>query len=341
MVKKMKLKFLFLSICAIFLSFNAQSKEILLNNIKARQHVVCGTSSDYTSLAYKQNNRFEGFDADICRAFSMAIFGDSENFKILPIKRNDIGKALNSGKIDIMLGQQSLSSTDEANFNILSVDTLYYDKQIFISRYQTEATTMSEFAQKKVCVLKDSNASNFLNEYNQKNALGLKILEFYSLQALKEGFYTNRCDLATDSEIFIKDLVQNIKTKQPSKILPEIIAYVPIRAYTAGNAPQINIAFKWIINALKLAYATDITTQNIDTHYATKSPSIQNLLGINPKAWNVLNLYSDWVKKYIKTVGNYKYILEKNFGSLSKLNIENPQNDLIEKGGLFMAQPFI
>ena len=337
----MKLKFLFLSLCAIFLSFDALSKEIFLNDIKARQYVVCGTNADYTTLAYKQNNRFEGIDADICRAFSMAIFGDSENFKMLPLKRKDIGKALNSGKIDIMLGHQSLYSTEEANFNILSLDTLYYDKQIFVSRFQTDATTMTEFTQKKVCVLKDSNAANFLNEYNHKHALGLKILEFSSLLALKEGFYINRCDLASDSEIFIKDIVQNIKTNQPSQILPEIITYIPIRAYTAGNAPQINIAFKWVINALKLAYATNITPKNLETHYATKSLSIQNLLGINPKAWKTLGLHPDWVKNYIKAIGNYKDVLDKNFGSISKLNIENPRNDLIEKGGLLTAMPFI
>ena len=173
MVKKMKLKFLLLYICSIFLSNNALAQEFFLNDIKARQYVVCGTSADYTSLAYKQNDRYEGFDADICRAFSMAIFGNSESFKILPIKRKNIGKALNSGAIDVMLGHLSLSSTEEAEFNILPIDILYYDKQIFVSRIQTEATAMTEFAKNKVCVLKDSNASTIINEYNQKHAYKL------------------------------------------------------------------------------------------------------------------------------------------------------------------------
>lgn len=341
MVKKMKLKLLFLSICAIFISNNILAQEILLNDIKARQYIICGTSADYTSLAYKQNNRYEGFDADICRAFSMAIFGDTENFKILPLKRKDIGKALNSGSIDVMLGHLSLSSTEETEFNILPIDILYYDKQIFVSRIQTDASAMTEFAKNKVCVLKDSNASNFLNEYNQKHALGFKILEFPSLLSLKEAFYTNRCELASDSEIFIKDIVQNIKTSQPTQILPEIITNTPIQAYTSGNAPQINIAFRWILNALKLAYYADITSQTIDTYSATKSISLQNILGINPKTWNTLGLRPEWLKDYIKTVGNYKHILDKNIGKDSKLNLENSQNDIIEKGGLLIVKPFI
>lgn len=341
MVKKMKLKFLFFSICAVFISNNTFAQEILLNDIKARQYIICGTSTDYTSLAYKQNDHYEGFDADICRAFSTAIFGNSENFKIARIKRKDIGEALKSGKIDVMLGHLSLSSTEELIFNVLPIDTLYYDKQIFVSRIQTEATAMTDFAKNKVCVLKNSNASTFINEYNHKHALGFKILEFPNLTALKEGFYTNRCELASDSEIFINDFVKNIKTSQPTQILPEVIAYIPIRAYTYGNAPQINIAFRWVINALKLAYSADITAQNIDTQYATKSSSLQNLLGINEKAWKTLGLQHDWVKNYIKSLGNYKLILDKNIGKLSKLNIENPQNDIVEKGGLLIVQPFI
>ncbi|MBR2923170.1 MAG: transporter substrate-binding domain-containing protein [Alphaproteobacteria bacterium] len=337
----MKLKFLFLSLITTFFSNIVFADELLLNDITARQYVICGTSPEYTSLAYKQDNRIEGFDADICRAFATAIFNDSENFKLVPIKRKDIGKALNSGKIDIMLGHSSLSSTEEALFNVLPVDTLYYDKQIFVSRIQTESSSMNKFAKNKVCVLRNSNASTFVNEYNHKHALGFKILEFPTLDSLKEGFYTNRCELASDSEIFINDFVRNIKTSQPTQILPEVITYIPIRAYTAGNTPQINIAFRWIINALKLAYSNGITSQNIDTYYATKSLSLQNLLGINKKAWNVLGIHPDWLKTYINNIGNYKQIMDKNIGEKSRLKINNPQNELIENDGLLVVQPFI
>lgn len=337
----MKLKFLFLSLIAIFFSNMASADELTLNDIKARQFIVCGTSPEYTSLAYKQDDRLYGFDADICRAFATAVFGDSESFKLVPIKRKDIGNALNSGKIDVMLGHSSLSSTEEALFNVLPVDTLYYDKQIFVSRVQTQASSMSDFAKNKVCVLKNSNVSTFVNEYNHKHALGFKILEFPTLDSLKESFYTNRCELASDSEIFINDFVRSIKTNQPTQILPEIITYIPVRAYTAGNAPQINVTFRWIINALKLAYSNGITSKNIDTYYATKSLSLQNLLGITPKAWNVLGVHPDWVKTYINNVGNYKQILDNNIGEKSRLKMNNPQNELIENNGLLVVQPFI
>ncbi|MBE6467661.1 MAG: transporter substrate-binding domain-containing protein [Alphaproteobacteria bacterium] len=341
MVKKMKLKFLFLILSLLIFTNKSYAGDLTVNDIKSRQIVVCGTSSDYRSLAYKKNDRLEGFDADICRAFATAIFGNSENFKLVYIKRKNIGKALNSGKIDIMLGHTSLSSNEEVSQNVLPVDTLYYDKQVFVSRIQTKATSMNEFAKNKVCVLKNSNAAIFAKEYNNKHALGFNIIEFPDLAALKEAFYTNRCELASDSEIFINDFVRNIKTDNPTQILPETITYIPIKAYTAGNSTQLNTAFRWIINALKLAYSNGITAQTIETFTSSRSSSIQNLLGINPKSWMSMGLLPEWVKDYINTSGNYMQVMDRNIGKSSKLEIDNPQNELIENGGLLVVQPFI
>ena len=341
MVKKMKLKFLFLSFVLIFLANTSLAKSLNINAIKSRQLVACGTSSDYKSLAYKKNGRLEGFDADICRALASAIFDNSESFKLVYVNRNEIGKALISGKIDIMLGHTSLASTEEIYQNVIPVDTLYYDKQVFVARSETSATSMNEFAKNKVCVLRNSNASVFLNEYNNKHALGFNIIELPNLSALKETFYTNRCELASDSEIFINDFINVVSSEKPAQILPEIITYIPIKAYTSGNAPQLNSVFRQIINALKLASSADITSQNIDIHMATKSLSIQNLLGINQKPWLSMGLVPEWIKTFISTSGNYMQILDRNIGRSSKLKIDNPQNNLTEKGGFFITQPFI
>jgi hypothetical protein len=57
------------------------------------------------------------------------------------------------------------------------IDITYFDRQIFASRQKTEASSMRDFAGMKVCVLGNSIYSVYLNEYNQKYALGLKILE--------------------------------------------------------------------------------------------------------------------------------------------------------------------
>jgi general L-amino acid transport system substrate-binding protein len=200
---------------------------------------------------------------------------------------------------------------------------------------------MRDFVGMKVCVLGNSMYSSHLNEYNQKYALGLKILEMPTLTFVKEGFYLNRCDLISGDEIFIRTITKELKSENTTQILPEEIAFIPIKAYSAGNNPTLSTALRWIINGLKAAYASEISSHTIDTFSATKNQSIKNLLGFNNEVWKTLKINPNWVKSFIKEYGNYQQILEKNIGKTSPLGIDIKQNDLVEKNGFLTYVPFI
>ncbi len=341
MVNKMNLKIS--SIALFFITFctYVHASDLGMDIIKHRGYVSCGISEDYKALANKIENHWQGFDVDICRAIATAIIGNADSFKLINVKKEKIGEALNSGTIDIMLGHNSLSAAEELKMYINPLDILFFDRQIFTARQSTNASSMRDFAGLKVCVLRNSMYSIFLHEYNQKYALGFKILEMPSLSSVKEGFYLKRCDLASGDEIFIKSITKELKSEDTAQLLPEEIAYIPIKAYSAGNNPTLTIALRWIINGLKLAYASDISSQTIDTFNATKSQSIKNLLGYNDKAWKTLKVDPEWIKSYIKEYGNYQQILEKNIGKISPLELNIKQNDLVEKGGLISYVPFI
>lgn len=339
-VNKMNLKLIFSTIFLISFSSIAHA-DPNFSHILHRQYVACGTNVEYPELSQRQEDQLQGFDVDICRAFAAAMFGDSSRFKMVPVKPNSIGAYLNSGKIDVMLGNTSLSAAQEYAMNVLPIDTLYFDRQIFASRTKQDASSMRDFSGANVCVLRNSASSALVKEYNQKYALGLRFLEMPDLLSGKEAFYLKRCELIGGSEIFIKSIISDLKSQSPATALPENIAYLPIKAYSAGDNPSLNIAFRWVLNALKLAQSADISSQNIDTFSSTKSPSLQNLLGLDQQAWSSLKLNPQWVKDYIKTYGNYHQILERNFGSLSKFGLDLQPNDLTDHGGFLHYQPFI
>ncbi len=336
----MNIKLIFFTIFLICFSFNASADQNFPQILK-RQHVACGTDAEYSTLAYTKDNQFSGFDVDICRALASAFLGNAESFKIIPVTPSSIGQALNSGKIDIMLGNTSLSSSQELQQNVIPVDTLYFPRQIFASRTNKEAKSMKDFAGSRICVIHNSIDADILNDYNQKYALGFKILETPDLASAKANFYLNRCDLITSNEIFIKDITSELKSKSPAKVLPEEIAYLPVKAYSSARDPELNTALRWILNALKLAQSAEINSQTIQAFNSTKSKSLQNLLGINPKAWQSLGLYPDWAKDYISVYGNYQQILERNLGPSLDVNIDLQANDLIGRGGFLSYQPFL
>ncbi|MCQ2741024.1 MAG: transporter substrate-binding domain-containing protein [Alphaproteobacteria bacterium] len=319
---------------------NAAEVNIGITAIQNRHHVVCGIDRNYKHLADKQNNEWNGFDVDICRAVAAATIGNAESFKLLYVSKENISTALNSGKVDIILGNHMLSPKEEKDMFVLPVSPLYINKIIFAARATKEALSMKDYAHSKVCVLRNSPVQALLETYNQDHALGFNLLELPTTASLKEAFYLKRCDLISGDEVFIKSIVIDLKNSD-AEILPEVIGYIPVKAYSSGYNSRFNTILNTILNSLKYAHQEHIFSQNIETFKMSKSTAVQNLLGYNKNFWNSLSISPQWATDYISVYGNYNQLLEKNLGQLSVLELDQKHNDLIENGGFLTAIPLI
>lgn len=339
----MKLNLLFLAMLLSGLSSAAQAAENAgLRFIISRGYVVCGTDTSGQTLAYKdEDGIWAGIDADICRNFAEAILGNSEAFRLENIPQDKAAQAIRSGKIDFMLGNTSLSAKQEISSPMAAVDVLYYDKQMFAAREETDASSMEAFRGAKVCVVDQSADLANLTEYNYKYALEFKILPFPNLDAAKQAFYLKRCQLISGSSVVLKSMEARPISKEKTTVLPEVIAYRPIYIYAAKSNPDLNIIGKWIINAPKLAEQQGISSKNIDTFIGVRDISLQNLLGQKTDLWRAFGLIPGWLAKSVKARGNFGEMFERNLGKDSPLKIDRDKNYLIEKGGLIAAQPFI
>lgn len=339
----MKLKAFFFCFFLCSLATAAQADDPGLRFIRNRGYVICGTDTSSKTLAYKDEDGFwKGIDADICRNFAQAIFGNDEAFRLQNIPANKAPLALSSNQIDIMLGNSALSAKQEISSPVSAIDVLYYDKQVFAARKDINASSMEAFKGAKVCVLDNSTDIANLNAYNHKFALEFKILPFPTMEAAKQAFLLNRCELISSSEIYLRSLNKSLVAKDTTVlVLPEVIAYRPIYAYCAKANPTLRIIGKWIINAPKLAEQQGITSKNVEAFIGVRDASLRNLLGVDENLWKDFGLLPKWVEHALKTRGNFSEIYEKNLGKESKLGIDRNKNYLIEKGGLISAQPFI
>ena len=315
-----------------------------LRYIGSRGLIRCGTDLSTRSYAYKDEEKvWRGIDADLCRVFSMAIFGNSGSFEMIDVQANEISKALSSNKIDIMFGNNAMNASYEINSKANAVDIIYYDKQVFLAKpLEEEATSMAAYKGSNVCAVKNSEDLNNIYEYNRKFEAEFKPLSFINAAKAKEAFFLNRCPLLTANEIYLKGLAQSVVTKDKSmEILPEIVAYRPIYAYVNKENITLRIVSKWILNALLLAEAQNITSKNVDVFIGLTDNSTRNLLGAEKKLWLDFGLKPDWVQKAVRELGNYGEIYERNLGKDSDNKIERDKNNLIENGGLMKYQPFI
>lgn len=340
----MKLKTLIWSLLLLLAATEAFAADAGLRYIGSRGLIRCGTDLSTRSYAYKDAEKvWRGIDADLCRVFSMAIFGNSGSFEMIDVQANEISKALSSNKIDIMFGNNAMNASYEINSKANAVDIIYYDKQVFLAKpLEEEATSMAAYKGSNVCAVKNSEDLNNIYEYNRKFEAEFKPLSFINAAKAKEAFFLNRCPLLTANEIYLKGLAQSVVTKDKSmEILPEIVAYRPIYAYVNKENITLRIVSKWILNALLLAEAQNITSKNVDVFIGLTDNSTRNLLGAEKKLWLDFGLKPDWVQKAVRELGNYGEIYERNLGKDSDNKIERDKNNLIENGGLMKYQPFI
>lgn len=340
----MKLKTLIWSSLLLLAATEAFAADAGLRYIGSRGLIRCGTDLSTRSYAYKDEEKvWRGIDADLCRVFSMAIFGNSGSFEMIDVQANEISKALSSNKIDIMFGNNAMNASYEINSKANAVDIIYYDKQVFLAKpLEEEATSMAAYKGSNVCAVKNSEDLNNIYEYNRKFETEFKPLSFINAAKAKEAFFLNRCPLLTANEIYLKGLAQSVVTKDKSmEILPEIVAYRPIYAYVNKENITLRIVSKWILNALLLAEAQNITSKNVDVFIGLTDNSTRNLLGAEKKLWLDFGLKPDWVQKAVRELGNYGEIYERNLGKDSDNKIERDKNNLIENGGLMKYQPFV
>ena len=340
---KLKQSWLGFFLAAMIWSVPTQAKDAGLRIINTRDFVRCGTDLSTKTYAFKDKDKqWKGIDADLCRLFALAVFGNSDKFELVNVPATAISAYLANGSIDIMLGNNALSASAEIQNQATAVDVLYYDKQMFLAHPKENATSMEDYKGSNVCVVKNSEDMANVNEYSRRYDLGLKLLTFGSMDLAKQAFFLNRCQLLSSNEIYLRGAADSVVSADMHlEILPEVITYRPVYAYVAKDNPTLRIIAKWLYNAPVLAEAHGITSKNVDVFIGVTETSLRNLLGVDPQLWTAYGLQPEWVKKAVKELGNYGEIYERNLGADSEIKIERDKNKLIENGGLIIAKPFL
>lgn len=314
-----------------------------LRYITTRGTIRCGSDLSAKNYAYKDEDGFwHGFDAEMCKVFSQAIFGRPDRFTMVDVSANNIPKALATNKVDIMFSAAPFEASTEITNKAMPVDTMYYDQQMFLARKIDGATSMQDYKGMKVCVIPNTDDYNNLQIYSERYKLDLVPLHFQSRRRATEAFLLNRCQLLTGNAIYLNSVLKhNFEDKDNVVLLPESIALKPAYALVAKDNNTLRIAAKWIFNALKLSEEYGIDSKNIKVFIGSKDLSQQNLLGDNPVLWNKFNLSPNWVRNTIADQGNYGEIYERSIGADSPLGMERKENNLFKNGGLLMTQPFL
>jgi general L-amino acid transport system substrate-binding protein len=312
-----------------------------LDGVRARGQLICGVSTGVAgfSLADSQG-KWTGIDVDVCRAVAAAIFGDSEKVKYVPLSAQQRFTALQSGEVDILSRNTTVTLTRDTALGLDFTAVTYYDGQGFMVNKKLGVKSAKELNGATVCVEPGTTTELNLADYFRANKMTFKPVVIEKVEEVRGAFFSGRCDVyTTDASGLYATRASNAPNPADYIVLPEIISKEPLAPAVRHGDNQFTDIVRWTQYAMLEAEEAGITSQNVDEMLKSENPSIKRILGVTPGMGKALGVDEKWVYNIVKQVGNYGESFERNVGVGSPLKIERGLNALWTKGGIQYAPP--
>ncbi len=313
-----------------------------VETIKKRGELVCGVSqgSAGLSIADKQG-RWTGLDADLCRALAAAVLGDPEKTRFVPLSSQQRFPALQSGEIDVLNRNTTITSSRDAGLGIASAGIVFYDGQGFLVPRKLGVKSAAELDGAQVCVQPGTVNEQNLVDYFKKHKLSYRPVVIENLVELEQAFYAGRCDVyLSDASTLAASRAARASQPDDFVILPERINKSPLGPFVRQDDANWAAIVRWTINALVAAEELGITAQNADSQAQSSDAQVRRLLGVDPGIGKSFGLDESWARNAIKAVGNYGEVWNRNLGAATPLKLERGLNAQWNQGGLLYSPPF-
>ena len=313
-----------------------------LDKVKQAGQISCGVPTGLAGFAAPDSQgHWAGFDVDVCRALSAAIFGAADKVKYVPLTAQQRFTALQSGEVDLLSNNTTDTLQRDTALGLNFAPVVFYDGQGFMVPKKLSVKSAKELNGATICVQPGTTTELNLADYFRANKMDFKPVVIEKRDEALNAFFSGRCDVFTsDSSALNADRLSQAPNPDDYVILPERISKEPLAPVVRHGDEQWYDIVVWVVYALIQAEESGITQANVDNMRNSEDPGIKRLLGVTPGLGKALGLDESWAFNAIKAVGNYGEIFERFLGEGSPLNLSRGLNDLWTKGGLLYAMPF-
>ncbi|QRM35284.1 amino acid ABC transporter substrate-binding protein [Microvirga sp. VF16] len=318
----------------------AQAQQTV-EQIKQRGYIICGASQGNVGFsAPDEKGVWKGLDVDTCRAVAVAILGDKDKARFVPLTGPQRLTALQTGEIDVLPRTTTWTLRRDANGLNFSFPN-YYEYDGFLLSRKLGVTETKQMKGASVCLQTGSTTEVTLADLSRKYNLDLKPILFDNVPATRQAFFSGRCDaLISDASA----LATTRATQAPN---PDDYVIFPASGHFEGLAPSVRHGddrfydiVKWSFQALIAAEDMGISQANVDEMLKSSDPQIQRFLGMEPGNGQALGLDEKWAYNIIKQLGNYGEIFDRHIGKNSPIKLDRGPNKLHKDGGLMFPLVF-
>ena len=312
-----------------------------LDEVKAKGYISVGVNEGLFGFSKPdEKGEWRGLDVDTARAISVAVFGEPDKLKFVPLTAKTRFTALQSGEIDVLTRNCTRTLGRESALGLNFAQVNYYDGQGFLISKKQGVKSALELDGATVCVLPGTTTELNVADYFRSNGMKMNPVVIESTPELAKAFFAGRCDVLTSDASQLASTRSVAPNPADYMILPEIISKEPLAPVVRHGDDQWYDIVNFSVFAVIAAEEMGITSQNVDQMLTSKDPKIQRFLGVSPGNGKALGLDEKWAYKIDQLVGNYGEIFERNVGPNTPLGIERGMNALWTQGGLMYAPPF-
>ena len=312
----------------------------ILDQVRARGELRCGVNGQLPGFStVDSEGNHSGFDVDLCRAVSAAVFGDPDKVEYITLTSANRQSALQGGVIELLSRNTTYTLTRDREWGATYGPTTYFDGQGFMVPKSSGVTSLEELDGATVCILAGTTTELNLADVFRARGLAFEAVVFDTDDASFTAYDEGRCDTNTSDQSTLISRRSTLENPDEHIILGEIISKEPLGPVVPQGDEQWSDIMDWSVYALLYAEEAGITSANVDDLIANSTdPNIRRFLGVEGNLGEILGVDADFAVDIIKGVGNYAEMFERHLTPLGLT--ERGLNAAYTDGGLLYAPPF-
>lgn len=319
------------------------SAQSILEKVKQRGYVSCGASQGVPGLSRPdEKGEWKGFDSDVCRAVAVAVLGDKNKARFVPLNAAQRLPAIQTGEIDVLSRTTTMTYTRDMAVRFVSLTI--FDNDALLVPTRMNVKTAKDLNGLTVCLQGGGSLTEQALDEMEEEHPGVKMKRVYfdsTIQA-RDSYFAGRCDsYVTDGLAAWGQRASAAKNPDDHQVFYVGHSTEPNGvAIPRGDDKWFDIT-RYAVNVLIWAENEGITSANVDEVLrTTKKSDVKRVLGNEPGWGKIIGLDDKWAYNIVKQLGNYGEIWDRNLGKDTPIKAERKLNNLYHKGGLMFPVPF-
>ena len=312
-----------------------------LEDVKARGALNCVVNTGLAGFSFTDKaGKWQGFDADFCRALAAVVVGDPNKVKFIPATGKTRFTLLNSKEGDVIFRNTTWTFVRDVDVKLTFIGTTYYDGQGFMIPKKLGIKSAKQLGGATVCIQTGTTTELNLADFFRSNKIKYEPVPIETNEEARTNYLAQRCDVYTTDASGLAATRATFDKPDDHLILPEIISKEPLGGVVRHGDDVWADVVRWTVSAIVSAEEYGITQGNADAKAkGTNDPNINRLLGSEGDLGGMLGLDKQWAVRAIKAAGNYGEIFDRHFGPDSAQPLDRGLNRLWTDGGILYSPP--